>query len=97
ASLPERLHVGLAATPEPVPNNVIFHSTQPGKAALDGDGLDSPFVRALLETLSAPGRPFSEVVQETIARVSDSTQGRQIPTAYGTAPTIALLPRAVAR
>jgi len=95
--VPTRIHAGLAAVSEIVPNNVVFHSTQPGQIALDGDGLDSPFVRALLETLSAPGRSFGHVVQETITRVSDSTQGRQVPAAYGTAPTVALLPREVAR
>ena len=70
----------------------MFHSTQPGQAALDGDGLDSPFVRALLETLATPGQPLERVVQDTTSRVSERTQGRQVPAAYGTPPAIALLP-----
>jgi tetratricopeptide (TPR) repeat protein len=97
AMIPERLRAGLAATPTPTPNNIVFHSTQPGKTALDGDGLGSPFVRALLETLSSPGRPLDVVVTETTKRVSDQTDGRQVPTAYGTAPSIALLPPAPKR
>jgi tetratricopeptide (TPR) repeat protein len=89
-----RLHVGLAPTPSPAPNNVVFHSTQPGQAALDGDGLDSPFVRALLSTLGTPGKPLDAVVRETTARVSSQTQGRQVPAAYGVPPRVALLPPA---
>ncbi len=71
---------------------MIFHSTQPGQAALDGDDLDSPFVRALLQTLAMPNQPFATVVSETVARVRETTQGRQIPASYGASPAIALLP-----
>lgn len=96
-AIPERLHAGLAPTPATTPNSIVFHSTQPGKIALDGDGLDSPFVRALLETLSAPGRALDAVVRDTTARVSERTEGKQVPAAYGTAPAIALLPPAPKR
>lgn len=97
AALPERIQGGLAAVPQPAPNNVVLHSTQPGRTASDGDGLDSPFVRALLETLSSPGKSLDAVVQETATRVSEKTEGRQVPAAYGAAPTVALLPKKVAR
>ncbi|MCR4521596.1 MULTISPECIES: caspase family protein [Bosea] len=97
AALPARIHGGLAAAPQPAPNNVVLHSTQPGKTASDGDGLDSPFVRALLETLSSPGKTLDAVVQETAARVSEKTEGRQVPAAYGAAPSVALLPKKAAR
>lgn len=97
ASIPARLHAGLAATPAPAPNSVVLHSTQPGKTALDGDGLDSPFVRAFLETLSAPGRQLDAVVKDTTARVSDRTEGKQVPASYGNAPAVALLPPAPKR
>ena len=96
-TIPDRLRTGLARTPTPAANNIVFHSTQPGKTALDGDGLGSPFVRAFLETLSAPGRLLDAIVTETSMRVSDTTDGRQVPTAYGTAPAIALLPPAPKR
>lgn len=92
AGVPDRRHAGLAAAPPLARNSVVFHSTQPGKTALDGDGLDSPFVRALLETLSAPGRTLDAVIKDTATRVSDKTDGKQVPAAYGTAPAIALLP-----
>ena len=97
AALPARIHGGLAAVPQPAPNNVVLHSTQPGKTASDGDGLDSPFVRALLETLSSPGKTLDAVVQETATRVSEKTEGRQVPAAYGAAPAVALLPKKAAR
>ncbi|MGA0598670.1 caspase family protein [Enterovirga sp. CN4-39] len=92
-SAPKRLHTGLAATPV-IPNTVVFHSTQPGRAALDGDGVDSPFVRALLSTLGTPGQPLETVVRETTTRVSSQTQGQQVPALYGSPPMIALLPPA---
>ena len=90
-AIPARLHGGLAPMP-PARNSVVFHSTQPGKTASDGDGLDSPFVRSFLETLSAPGRTLDAVVKETTTRVSDRTDGKQVPAAYGTPPPVALLP-----
>jgi len=89
---PQPFRAGLSPSNSAAPNNVVFHSTQPGKTALDGDGLDSPFVRALLETISAPGKSLDEVVRETTKRVSEKTEGRQTPAAYGAAPAIALLP-----
>lgn len=89
---PERLHMGLAVSPAPPPNNVVLHSTQPGKTATDGDGLDSPFVIALLQTLSTPGLTLRQLVQEISTRVSELTDGQQIPAAYGEAPAAPLLP-----
>jgi tetratricopeptide (TPR) repeat protein len=96
-AVPGHLRTGLAATPTPPPNNVVFHSTQPGQTALDGEGLESPFLRALLGTLTTPGRPLEAVVQETTARVVEQTNGRQVPTSYGAAPSVALLPLAPRR
>lgn len=97
AGLPARLHAGLAATPAVAANSVVFHSTQPGQAALDGEGLDSPFVRALLETLATPDQPFDVVIRDTTTRVAKTTEGRQIPAVYGAAPAVALLPPAMAQ
>lgn len=96
-ALPERLRSGLAATPTVAPNNVVFHSTQPGQTALDGDGLESPFLRSLLETLSKPGNPLDAVVRDTTAQVSQRTNGQQLPASYGAAPAVALLPPAARR
>jgi uncharacterized caspase-like protein len=86
------MHVGLAVSPTPGLNNVVLHSTQPGNTAADGSGLDSPFVIALLQSLSTPGLTLNEIVQETAATVSEMTDGKQIPTAYGNASTIRILP-----
>ena len=93
-AVPEKLHAGLAAMPAPAANSVVFHSTQPGEVALDGDGLDSPFVRSLLETLGTPGQTLGIVVGATTERVAERTDGRQRPAAYGEAPAVALLPPA---
>ncbi|RFC69067.1 MULTISPECIES: caspase family protein [Mesorhizobium] len=96
-AMPERLHMGLAVSPTPLENNVVLHSTQPGKTAADGSGLDSPFVVALLQTLSTPGLTLDEVVQETSTRVSELTNGEQVPAAYGEAPAARILPDATAQ
>ena len=86
------MHKGLAVSPVPPSGNMILHSTQPGRTAADGEGLDSPFVIALLQTLSTPGLTLDEVVRQTASRVSDLTGGRQIPTAYGDASAVRILP-----
>lgn len=91
---PPRLHSGLATVAAVAPNSVVLYSTAPGEAALDGEGLDSPFVRALLETLTTPNQPLEKVVLDTAAAVARTTNGRQRPAAYGIAPTVALLPPA---
>lgn len=92
--MPKTLHMGLAVSPAPPLNNVVLHSTQPGATAADGTGLDSPFVIALLQTLSTPGLTLDEVVQETAARVSELTGGKQVPAAYGDASAVRILPGA---
>ena len=84
--------MGLAPSPLPPPNNILLHSTQPGKTAADGDGLDSPFVIALLQTLSTPGLTLNEIVEGTASRVSDLTNGQQVPAAYGAQSSIPILP-----
>lgn len=73
-------------------NNIVLHSTQPGSAAADGDALDSPFVIALLQTLSSPGLTLDEVVANTASRVLELTNGKQLPTAYGSATSVRILP-----
>lgn len=90
--VPGRMQSGLATVAAVAPNSVVLYSTEPGQAALDGKDLDSPFVRALLETLSRPNRSFEAVVRDTTAGVLEKTNGRQRPTSYGAAPQIALLP-----
>lgn len=92
---PLRLHSGLATMAAVAPNSVVLYSTAPGEVALDGEGLDSPFVRALLETLTTPNQPIETVVRDTTAGVIEKTKGQQKPAAYGVAPTVALLPPVV--
>lgn len=89
---PERIKKGLAVSPAPAVNNVILHSTQPGSTAADGDALDSPFVIALLQSLSSPGQTLDEVVASIASRVLELTNGKQLPTAYGSATSVRILP-----
>lgn len=91
-TVPERMHMGLAAASTPPRNSVILYSTQPGETAADGEDLDSPFVIGLLRTLSTPGLSLNEVVSRTAAEVSDLTNGRQVPAAYGDAADVRFLP-----
>ena len=91
---PPRLHSGLATMAAVAPNSVVLYSPAPGEAALDGEGFDSPFVRAFLETLATPNQPLGTVVRDTVAGVVRTTNGQQRPAAYGIAPAVALLPPA---
>ncbi|MCJ8056599.1 caspase family protein [Shinella curvata] len=89
---PAHIKKGLAVSPTPAVNNIVLHSTQPGSTAADGDALDSPFVIALLQTLSSPGLTMDEVVAGTASRVLELTNGKQLPTAYGSATSVRILP-----
>lgn len=88
----EPIKKGLAVSPTPAVNSVILHSTQPGSTAADGDGLDSPFVIALLQSLSLPGQSLDDIVAKTANRVLELTNGKQLPTAYGSATSVRILP-----
>ncbi|MGB6119879.1 MAG: caspase family protein [Mesorhizobium sp.] len=92
AGMPEKLDMGLAVSPTPPANSIVLHSTMPGKTAADGNGLSSPFVVALLQSLSQPGQSLDAVVRDTSRRVSDATSGEQVPTAYGEVPAGVVLP-----
>lgn len=91
-TVPDRMHMGLAAASTPPRNSVILYSTQPGETAADGEDLDSPFVIGLPRTLSTPGLSLSEVVSRTATEVSGLTNGRQVPAAYGDAGDVRFLP-----
>ena len=54
-------------------------------------GIEAPAV------IVPPGKTLDAVVQETATRVSEKTEGRQVPAAYGAAPAVPLLPKKAAR
>jgi formylglycine-generating enzyme required for sulfatase activity/uncharacterized caspase-like protein len=58
---------------------LIGFSTQPGNYALDGDGRNSPYTRALLDEIEQPGRDVLATLAAVRGRVVKATNGRQVP------------------
>lgn len=69
---------GLTVTAAP-PQSLIVYATDPGQAALDGDGRNSPFAAALLDHLGAPGMDVELVLRNVRGDVIERTGGRQTP------------------
>jgi formylglycine-generating enzyme required for sulfatase activity len=58
---------------------LIGFSTQPGNYALDGDGRNSPYTRALLDEIEQPGREMLATLAAVRGRVVKVTNGKQVP------------------
>jgi formylglycine-generating enzyme required for sulfatase activity len=58
---------------------LIGFSTQPGNYALDGDGRNSPYTRALLDEIEQPGRDVLATLAAVRGRVVKATSGKQVP------------------
>jgi Caspase domain len=58
---------------------LIAFSTQPGNVALDGTGRNSPFTKALLTHIEAPGATISDIMIEVRKQVMAETAERQVP------------------
>lgn len=69
---------GLADFGLPAGSYVAF-STEPGRAALEGSGRNSPFTEALLRHIKRPGATIHDVMQRVRKDVADTTGGQQIP------------------
>ena len=70
---------GFASLAAPL-NSLMIYSTSPGAVALDGEGTNSPFTTALLETAAEnPGAPVKDIFEEVRRDVYQSTGGRQVP------------------
>lgn len=69
---------GLAAAEAGV-GTLISYSTQPGNVALDGTDRNSPFARALVEKIAAPGEDLSAVLIDVRRAVMAATRNRQVP------------------
>jgi hypothetical protein len=69
---------GLAAF-EAGEGTLISFSTQPGNVALDGAERSSPFTRALLEHVGAPGEDLSSILINVRNDVMKATGRRQVP------------------
>ena len=69
---------GLAQVEKAVGMMIAF-ATQPGNVALDGDGRNSPFTKALLQHIASEDASINDVMINVRRDVLDATKGKQIP------------------
>ena len=69
---------GLAQVEKAVGMMIAF-ATQPGNIALDGEGRNSPFTKALLRHISAEGASINDVMINVRRDVLEATNGKQVP------------------
>lgn len=69
---------GLAAV-EKAAGTLIAFATQPGNVALDGEGRNSPFTRALLKHIETPDATINDVMIEVRKDVMEATNKKQVP------------------
>jgi carboxyl-terminal processing protease len=70
---------GLAKIESAPRGSFIAYSTAPGSTAADGDGVNSPYTKALAETITEPGLSIADVFQEVRTKVLASTGNEQTP------------------
>lgn len=58
---------------------LIAYATSPGDVALDGTGRNSPYTRALAETIGQPGLVAESAFRTVRVKVMDATGERQVP------------------
>jgi uncharacterized caspase-like protein len=76
---------GLAAPPEAEPGTLVVYSAKKGEAAVDGDGVNSPFAQAFMQ-LKMPGREVRRMFDYVSDEVIEATGKRQQPFMYGRLP-----------
>lgn len=69
---------GLAIPGNSPPNSLIAFSTAPGTVASDGEGTHSPYTRALLRYIRAPGQDTSELFNQVRNDVKANTDNIQV-------------------
>ncbi len=69
---------GLAAVDAPS-GTYIAYATSPGQVALDGEGGNSPYTKALAAAMSEPGRTIESVFKTARSNVLAATDRKQIP------------------
>jgi tetratricopeptide (TPR) repeat protein len=77
---------GLAAPPEAEPGTLVVYAAKEGQAAVDGDGVDSPFAQAFVKRLKTPGREVRRMFDDVSDDVFEATGKRQQPFMYGRLP-----------
>jgi carboxyl-terminal processing protease len=70
---------GLAEMQSKPRGSFIAYSTAPGSTAADGDSANSPYTKALAETIKEPGLSISDVFQEVRTKVLAATGNQQTP------------------
>jgi uncharacterized caspase-like protein len=74
----EPLAGGLALV-EPEPGMLIAFNAAPGTIAPAAEGAYGPYAKALAEMMREGGLPLNELFDRVRLRVSDATQGAQLP------------------
>jgi hypothetical protein len=70
---------GLARVEVTAKNTLVVFATAPGKVAADGEGRNSPFTKALLDHVDAPGVEVESLMKRVSAAVITATKGAQEP------------------
>jgi uncharacterized caspase-like protein len=73
---------GLRAV-EPGRNILVAYAAKHGTVALDGDGSNSPYAKALMQHLEQPGLEIMDLFREVKDTVLETTGHRQEPYLYG--------------
>jgi formylglycine-generating enzyme required for sulfatase activity len=61
---------------------LVAYSTTPGTVALDGDGVNSPYTKALVSAIREPGLELMDVFKSVRSKVRVGTKEKQIPMEY---------------
>lgn len=69
----------VGAAPQVPAGTIVAFSTSPGGDADEGEGANSPFTAALVETIKEPGLRIEQALQKVREKVSKGSDGRQIP------------------
>ena len=70
---------GLAEITRKPRGSFIAYSTAPGEVAADGNGANSPYAKALAETIVAPGEGIEEMFRDVRGKVLAATDSKQTP------------------
>jgi uncharacterized caspase-like protein len=74
---------GLARIEPTLPNLIVAYSAQDRQVALDGQGENSPYAKALVKYLSEPGLELGKFFRKVRDDVMAETSGKQRPFEYG--------------